>query len=427
MSDPPSGIAVPTTQEYPPLRHNRDFLLLRSGQAVSVLGTRVSALAFPLLVLALTGSPAKAGAVSVANTLPQLLFNLPAGVYVDRWNRKRVMVACDVIRALAMGSIPLVYMLGRLSILQLALVAFLEGSCSVFFSLAEGAAVPLIVAPHQLPDAYAQDEAVRRGAQMTGPPLSGALYGLGQLLPFLFDALTYGISVISLLFIRVPFQKERSTEDRGLLRSELTTGMRWLWRQPFLRMSTLLVAGTNVLFGANFLVVIVLARQLGTSSGAIGLIFGIGGLGGVLGALLAGWIGKRLSPSHVVLGVNWLWAILFPLFALAPNAAVLGVLNGLCVFAGPMWNVVLGSLFRVIVPNKLQARVDGAQTMFTYGAIPLGPALGGALLQTIGARPAVVVLSILMLAIALAGQLSPAIRSMPSLAKRASVHPSVAE
>ncbi len=132
-----------------PLRHNCDFILLRSGQAISVLGSRISLIAFPLLVLSLTGSPGQAGIVGFLNTLPQLLFNLPAGVYVDRWNRKRVMIVCDIGRGIAMGSIPVALALGHLSIAQLYAVAFCEGSFAVFFNLAEGAAVPRVVAKEQ--------------------------------------------------------------------------------------------------------------------------------------------------------------------------------------------------------------------------------------------------------------------------------------
>src|SRR6266436_6068416 len=123
----------------PPLRRNRDFILLWSGQAVSTIGTRVSSLAYPLLVLALTHSPAKAGIVGFAQALPYMLFYLPAGALVDRWNRKRVMLIADAGRALALGSLALVLAFGSLSLAQIIVVAFVEGSLFVFFSLAESA------------------------------------------------------------------------------------------------------------------------------------------------------------------------------------------------------------------------------------------------------------------------------------------------
>jgi predicted MFS family arabinose efflux permease len=380
-------------------------------------GSAVSGVAFPLLVLALTGSPAQAGLVGFLERLPQLLFNLPAGVYVDRWNRKLAMVLCDVGRALALGSIPVALLTHRLSLLQLAVVAFVEGSLAVVFSLAEGAAVPRLVAKEQLPAAYAQNEAISRSSGMIGQPLGGLLFGLGQLFPFVADAISYAVSVVSLLFIRAEFEGERRVAGGRSLRAELAEGVRWLWGQPFLRTSTLLVAGTNLIFAANYLAIIVLAQERQTSAATIGLIFGAGGIGGLLGAVLAGVLAKWLRLSWVVLSVNWLWALLWPLLAVAPTGAAIGAIYALMVFAGPFWNVVLGSYKRALVPDELQARVDGAGTTIAWGAIPLGSLLAGGLLQWVGPVDTIWILGALMLFIALAGTFSGSIRHAPPLAE----------
>src|SRR5690242_11014917 len=158
---------------------NRDWVLLWSGQLVSVVGTQVSQLAYPLLMLALTKSPAQAGFISASRTLPYLLLGLPAGALVDRWNRKRLMIACDAGRALALGSIPLALALGRLTMAQLYLVALVEGTLFVFFGLAESAALPRTVAKTQLPAATAQNEVTNSMLTLVGPSLGGALYGVG--------------------------------------------------------------------------------------------------------------------------------------------------------------------------------------------------------------------------------------------------------
>jgi MFS family permease len=417
MSHGPAETAQAVAAPPPPLWRNRAFLLLRGGQAVSVVGSAVSNVAFPLLVLALTGSPAQAGLVGFLGQLPQLLFNLPAGVYVDRWNRKLAMVICDVGRALALGSSAVALFLGQLSLLQLAMLACREGAFAVVYSLAEGAAVPRIVTKEQLPAAYAQNEAVRRSAGMVGQPLGGLLFGLGQILPFAADAISYAVSIVSLLFIRERFQGERPPAARRSLRADLMEGVRWLWGQPFLRTSTLLVAGTNLIFAANYLAVIVLAQERHSSPATIGLIFGAGGIGGLLGALLAGALARRLRLSWVVLSVNWLWALLWPLLALAPTAAAIGAIYALMVFAGPFWNVVLGSYARALVPDELQARVDGAGTTIAWGAIPLGSLLAGGLLQWVGPVSTMWILGALMLFIALAGTFSASIRNAPSLTR----------
>jgi MFS family permease len=394
-----------------PLWRNRDFLILRTGEAISVLGSRVSLIAFPLVVLAFTHSAAWAGFIGFLNTLPQLLFNLPAGVYIDRWDRKRVMILCDTGRCIAIGSVALVLALGHLSIAHLAIVAFVEGSLAVLFVLAEGAAVPRIVPKEQLSLAYAQNEAVSRGAMLLGQPLGGFLYGLAAALPFLADAVSYGVSLVSLLFIRTPFQKERSVSDPRSFRAELVAGLRWVWHQPFLRVSTFLVAGTNFLFAANYLVVIVLAQHQHASARSIGLIFGLSGLGGLIGALLSGWLTQRLSLAQIVIGVNWFWAILWPLFALAPTWWALGSLYGLMVVVGPVWNVALGAYIRTLIPDEFQARVGGVLMLIAWGTIPLGSIVAGPMLQTIGANATVLVLAGIMLAIAIVGTISADVRA----------------
>ncbi|MBV9279525.1 MAG: MFS transporter, partial [Chloroflexi bacterium] len=197
-----------------PLSRNRDFILLRGGQAISVLGSQVAQIAFPLLILSLTGSPAKAGLVAFLESLPNLLFNLPAGAFVDRWDRKRVMILCDSGRTLAMGSIVLALWLNRLSLAQLCLVAFLEGSLGVFFNAAESACLPQVVAREQLAAALSQNEVANRGTVMLGRPLGGLLYSAGRSIPFLADAVSYAVSVVSLLFIRTQFQEERVVRER---------------------------------------------------------------------------------------------------------------------------------------------------------------------------------------------------------------------
>src|ERR1700732_3541953 len=135
---------------HPSIWRNRDYMLLWNGQIVSSVGTQVSQLAFPLLVLALTHSPAQAGLIAALRGLPYALFILPAGAMVDRWNRKRVMILCDTGRAVALGSIPVALLLGQLTIIQLCIVSLVEGTLFTFFGLAETACLPQVVSKDQL-------------------------------------------------------------------------------------------------------------------------------------------------------------------------------------------------------------------------------------------------------------------------------------
>lgn len=160
-----------------PLWRNHDVVLLWSGQLVSTLGTRVSSLGFPLLVLAQTGSPARAGVVGFAQTLPYLLLYLPAGALVDGWDRKRVMLVADAVRAAALASVGLAVAAGVFSLLHVAVAAFVEGAMFVFVQLSESAALPRVVPVEQLPVALAQNQAREQGAELAGQPLGGCCSG----------------------------------------------------------------------------------------------------------------------------------------------------------------------------------------------------------------------------------------------------------
>src|SRR5579883_3054515 len=154
-----TNLPAPAQREgrAPSLWRNRDFMLLWSGQLISSIGSQVSQLAFPLLVLAITRSPAQAGIAGALRGLPFAILCLPAGALVDRWDRRRVMLLCDSGRAIALGSIPLAFWLNRLSFIQLCLVALIEGTLFTFFSLAEAACLPRVVSKEQLPSATAQN------------------------------------------------------------------------------------------------------------------------------------------------------------------------------------------------------------------------------------------------------------------------------
>src|SRR5213078_3409399 len=217
---------IPMRQK--PLWFNRDYMLLWSGQIVSNIGTQVSQLAFPLLILALTGSAAQAGFAGALRASPYVIFSLPAGALIDRWDRKRTMIICDAGRAISLASIPVAYVLGDLTIVQLYLVSAIEGTLYVFFNIAEAACLPRVVPKAQLPAATAQNMATDGITVLAGPPLGGALYLVSNVLPFLADAISYAVSVLSLFFIKTNFQEKRLAARRKLW-VEIYEGLKWLW------------------------------------------------------------------------------------------------------------------------------------------------------------------------------------------------------
>ncbi|MEW5354806.1 MFS transporter [Streptomyces sp. 16-176A] len=401
-------------RDVKPLLRNRDFVLLWQAAAVSGLGSNASSVAYPLLILALTGSPADAGLTGFIALLPQLLFQLPAGALVDRWNRRRTMIACDVLRGAAVGSVAAALLLHRLSLPHVLAVGFAEGTLTVCFRIAASAAVPNVVHPSQLAAALSRNEARARGAAMLGQPLGGVLFGLGRAVPFLFDAASYLWSLAGLLLIRREFQAGRRARTAPLHR-DLTEGVRWLWRQPFLRTTTFLIAGSNLLFQALFLTVIVMARGGHGSSAAIGVMFGVAAAGGVLGSLVAPAVERRLSMRTVVIGANWVWALLVPVLLVVRDPYLIGVVYALMCFVGPVWNVVVSAYQLAVTPDAIQGRVLGAVGLIAFGAVPLGSLVGGQLLARLGADATVWVLAAWMVLLAATAALSPSVRSAPAL------------
>lgn len=407
---------TPAQMVKPPLSlwRNRDFMLLWSGQLISMIGSQVSQLAFPLLVLAITRSPAQAGIVGALRGLPFAILCLPAGALVDRWDRKRVMLLCDSGRALALGSIPVALWLGHLSFLQLCLVALTEGTLMTFFSLAELACLPHIVPKEQLPAATAQNQAIDSSSWTLGPFLGGFLYGLGHAVPFLLDAISYVCSVLGLLFIRARFQEERTEAPRRIWR-EIGEGLLWLWREPLLRFLALLAFGLIMPSIGFPLLLIVLAQHLHASPLAIGILFASGGVGSILGAFLTNPLQKRFTFGQMTIGSAWVWAVSWLALAIAPNTLILGIANAVSFIIVPIYLSVQFSYRLIAIPDQLQGRVQSVYRLLSFGSQPLGMALTGFLIQWIGPTWAVVALFAPQGLIALAATLYRPLRETPSL------------
>ncbi len=382
------------TRPARPLWRNVDFLLLWSGQTVSTLGTSISALALPLLVLALTHSPALAGLLAATRQLPYLLVSLPAGALVDRWDRKRTMIYCDLVRWLALGSVPLAFVLGHLTLVHLYLVAFVEGTAYVLFSLAQISALPQVVEPEQLPRAYALDTTTEYMGTLLGPSLSALIIGLvpvvqvGAILAYLVDSSSYLVSVLSLWRMRVSFQLERAKGiGRPRLGREIVEGLRFLWRQRNLRFMALLTALVNFLQSPIDLALIVLAQsRLHLSVQFIGLILSVGGIGGILGGVLAPWLRERLRCGQILLISLVIWTCALLLLALAPWLPLLLAGKFLLSFTWPAYAVAVVSYRLQQTPDELQGRVNSAFRNLSYGSEPLGSALGGLLLVVLSAQ-----------------------------------------
>lgn len=286
---------------HPSIWRNRDFRLVFSGQALCELGSGVSSLAYPLLMLALTGSPAQAGLLSAVRAVPYVLFGLLAGAVADRWDRRRIMVACDVARALIMASVPVALWVGHLSLLQLYVTGLLGGTFYVFFSAAESGALPNIVPEQDLTAAISAQQGAGSVGSVIAPPLRGLLFGVFRGLPFLADAISFAVSAIAVGAVRMPLQRSSKQVLATTLRSDAVQGLRWLWGHPAIRALALTAAALQVTISGVSLVVIISARTQHASSTVTGLLLATVGLGRILGALLTPKVKRRLG-----LGPCWL-------------------------------------------------------------------------------------------------------------------------
>jgi predicted MFS family arabinose efflux permease len=395
-------------------------MLLQGGQLLSSLGSATTSIAYPLLVLALTGSAAKAGAVAFARTLPMALFALPAGVAADRWNRKWMMIGADGVRVLALGSLGVALLVDQVGFWPILLVAFVEGTGTAVFAAARAGALRAVVPPRQLPAAVATQTGREAAVGVVGPPLGGVLFGLGRAIPFLVDAASYTFSSLSLLAMRTPFQEEREP-DLTRLRSRLAEGFRFLWSQPFLRTCALLFGLANFLGPGLLLAVVVIGTRQGLSSGEVGVLVAAFGACVLLGSFLSPLVRRVLPVRAVLLLELWTW-LGCAAFLVWPDVYVLmaGMLP--TALAIPSTDSVVHGYRIAMTPDRLLGRAESVRSTISLAIAPLGPLAAGALLGIASERATIAVFAAFGLVLALWGTLSPSIRAPQSLDEMGHLH-----
>ncbi|MET7377124.1 MFS transporter [Micromonospora arida] len=380
------------------LRH-RDFRLLWAGQAVSSVGSNVTTVALPLVAVAvLDAGTFQVAVLTAAAWLPWLLIGLPAGAWVDRLPRRPVMVICDLLCAVAFLSVPLAAMLGRLTVAQLLVVALSAGAARVFFETADQVYLPVLLRPGQLPEGNAKLQATQTVSYVVGPGLAGLIAQLvGAVAALLLDALTFLLSAMFLLRIRTREQRVRPSQRSRSLRRDITEGLRFVIRDPYLRVLTLFGAASNIgLTGYQAVLVVFLVRELRLEPGLVGGLVGVMSAGGIIGALLATTVARRCGTARAVLIAAALTgppALLIPLAA--PGAglawpALGGLLIGLGVAIG---NVVKGAFRQTYTPHHLLGRVTVSMHLLNYGTIPLAAVLAGAIGARYDVETAIVVMT----------------------------------
>jgi MFS family permease len=398
------------------LSRNRDFLLFQAGQLLSATGSSFSSIAYPLLVLALTGSPVQAGIVSFARLLPAPLLALPAGVVSDRLDRRRVMLASDAVRAVAIGTLAII--VWRTNVYwPIPLLAFVEGSGDTFFGACLGGVLRSVVPPAALPAAVSVQQGRAAVVGIVGPPAGGALFAVARALPFGIDALSYAFSFAAISAMRTPFQQPR--ELRPLrIRADLAEGFRFLWTQPFLRATSFFYAIGNFTIPAFLFIVIVAAKRHGLTGGEIGILLALFSACILAGSLLGGAARQRLSLRAVVL-LEAYSGLLAVLFLIEPNVyLLLGALLPQA-FVLPITDSYVIAHRLAATPDRLLGRAEAARLTIVRTAAPLGALAAGVLVSATSARVAVGVLLAVTFGEAVYATGATALRNPPRLVESA--------
>jgi MFS family permease len=390
-----------------PLRRNRDFVLLQAGQLLSAAGTQTTSVAYPLLTLALTHSPAKAGLVGFARAVPLALAAIPGGAAADRWPRKRLMIGADVVRAAAVAWLAVEVARHALSFWMLPAVAAIEGAgASVFYAAAVGA-LRAVVPIEQLPAATATQTARRAVAEVVGPPVGGVLFAAGHALPFVADAASYACSTAALTVMRTPFEESRPATRAGW-RADVTEGFRFLWNHPFLR-TTALIFGVGNFIGPGLLFsLVVIARTSGVSSTVVGLLVGAVSAAIIVGSSLSGFVRARL-PVRAVLVLELWAAVGCAAFLLRPSPYVLCASLMPWAFVIPSTDSLVHGYRLAMTPDRILGRSEAVRSTISLSVAPLGPLLAGLVLDR-SPRLTVAMFAVAALGLAVWGTASPALR-----------------
>ncbi|ROO52453.1 putative MFS family arabinose efflux permease [Micromonospora sp. Llam0] len=347
----------------------RDFRLYWIAGAVDQLGSQTSGIVFPLVTLAITGSPAAAGLVGALALAGRLVAAPAAGVLADRLPRKRMMVASLLLAAATMAVLFVSVASGTATLVVLAAAAFVEGLAQSGYEAAGAGSIRRVL-PADDKKALSRLEARNHAVQIVGPVFGGALYQIGRWVPFLVDAVSYVVSAFLVSAIRTDLTPDRA--ERTSFLTDLRDGLRFVWRQPFLRFVTIWAAGINFTFGALIYYAILTAGQQGAAAASIGLVLTVASVGGLTGALLAPAVFSRVRPMTVIVVASWAMVALVAAMSQARQTWTYGLLFGLVFLLSPLLGVIFQSRVIALTPDELQGRVG--TVMGTAGEVLQTPA-----------------------------------------------------
>jgi MFS family permease len=390
------------------LWRTRSFGLLWVAQALSQLGTSVSAIAYPLVILDLTGSAAEAGLTATVLAASTLVLRVPAGSLVDRWHHRRIMLVADAVRGVAVTSVALAAFAQTLSVPHILVVAVVEAAFGVFFGPAQFALLRVVMPPERRSDAIGLMQPASYAAALAGPVTGGAAYAFNASLPFAIDATSYFASFVCVCLVRtVP--TARPTGNAARLRAEIMAGLRWLRGERFLWAASWWSAALTALFGAVGLTLIVLARSRGASAAQIGAMYTLSGAGGLAGALLTPALTRALTPARTLACAAGLDGLACLALHRTSSPYLMGVIGASAFVMAPAANTVVYGHLAATVPDRLTAGVNASLTQVVNLFAPFAPFMAGAATDRAGPG------NTILLCGALFGALTAAVFAVPSL------------
>jgi MFS family permease len=368
-------------------RLSTDYWKLWWAATISNLGDGIRLTALPLLMAAITRDPLIVAGATTATTLPWILFSLPAGALVDRWDRKRIMVVGQLARGIAVALLTLAIVTGSEAVWLVYAVGFIIGLGEVFVDSSSQAAIPLLAGDAELEKANSNLLAVEFITnEAVGGPLGAFLFAAMAAIPFGVDSASFLLAALLVSRIRIPLQTAHE-EARVSMRSSIVEGLRFVWDNRLLRGLALAVSAANFALGGGGALLVLLALDvLGASEVGYGLMIGFGALGGLVGALSASWLSAVLGRRWAMTGGALVLAVGQLGLGLAPNIAV-GV-AGLFIgtFGVSVFSVVGRSLRQAVSPDRILGRVVTSFRLIGFGALPLGAALAGVLAAATSVR-----------------------------------------
>jgi MFS family permease len=378
-----------------PLRRNWRFQTLWVGSTGSFLGMEAADVGYPLVILAMTGSPAQAGLFGFVQTVATLLLGLPAGRLVDRFDRRRLLLLAEGGRMLAVAGVAVALAMGRLTMPHLLATAAVLGAGASLSGPARMLVVRAIVPPSQLTAALTQDEVRTNIATLLGAPLGGLLFGVRQFLPFALSAVTLLLSWLAVLIVRVPVPPGAADEDRGEAddrEAGWTAGVRLLLGHPVLRAATLVVMTLNTVGAPLLLITIVVLQRQDVPPWQTGVALSGLAIGGLLGARLVRPL-HRLPPGTVLVGVLMSQIPVFALLALPLGPWWVMALLVCSMLGVPALSVLLDVLIFRQVPDRRRGSVIVATATLAGVGAPVGTAVAGLLLQHLAPQAALLLVA----------------------------------